>query len=120
MAVNWKLIPYTYTSPDAGGASADTSYDLGALVKNDEYYQQFKLGNTASTAIDLQLSVSGVNSNIIEDVEFSLDNGLTYYSSVTISGLQPNMVSDIVICRLSTDDQMFTTSGTFIIRVDEV
>ena len=116
---NFKFISEDFTGYTAADATTLDSFDLGALFKNSDNEFRFRLGNIGSSTFDFQLGVSGVNTDITDGVTFSED-GDTFTSTIVVSGLIPNGVSDLLHCKLALDSDNYTTSGTFILRVDEV
>jgi hypothetical protein len=103
----------------AGEASEVDSLDLGAMLVSDTKFSSFRIGNTGSGETDLQITVSGDNTSINDDVDFSLD-GITYSATVVVSGVQPNEVTDLIRVRYESQEGDVIGIGSFLIKVDEI
>lgn len=117
--MSWKLVSKTYTGPDAGGATQDSSYDLGYIFYEQAKDIIFRVGNTGSSTAAFKVSASGNNQALIDAVEFS-QNKRDWDSQVSFSGIQANEISDTVFCRFTVPVDTYVTSGTFLIRIDEL
>lgn len=113
-----KFVDKTDIHFTAGEATTVAGLDLGPVFSGDTKYSSFRIGNTGASAIDLSISVSGVNSSINNDVTFSLD-GESYSSTVNVSGVMPNEITDLIRVKYASQEGDVVGEGTFLIRVDE-
>lgn len=107
-----------YTAADSASLTDDDLTYSGIFVGDTEELY-FRLGNTGTTDKIFDISASGVNSTIIDDVEFSLDNGQTWATTASISGVKPNAVTDLIKMRYTPADGEILGVGSFLLRVDE-
>lgn len=93
--------------------------DLTGVFIGQKKRESFRLGNTGAVIIDFAISTSGVNPSIIDDVEYSIDGGSTFGTTVTISGVQPNEISQDIFVEYTPQEGDVLGAGSFLIRVDE-
>lgn len=94
------------------------SLDFGGMFPADDKTLSFCIGNDDDVVREYGVVASGLNGEIINDVQFSLDN-LNYFDSVISSGINPGQVSSPVSCKYTPEVGSVTASGTFLIHVDE-
>lgn len=122
MSFKWIHEDYTgFTAVDATGDNIleDDDLEISGIMIGDTKEIHFRLGNTGTSEASFQISASGVNSTIVDDVEFSEDNGLSWLTPACVSGLAPNEVSDLIRCKYTPAEGEITGTGSFLIRVDE-
>ena len=120
MSFNWIDGGFTgFTALDASPLLADDDLEISGIFIGETEEINFRLGNTGASETTFDISVSGVNSTINDDVEFSIDNGLSWATSASISGVQPNDCTDLIRCRYTPAEGEITGVGSFLIRVDE-
>ena len=122
MSFKWVHEDYTgFTAADATGDNTleDDDLAISGIMVGDTKEVAFRLGNDNSTATTFAVSASGLNSTINDDVQFSVDNGLSWETTANVSGVQPNEVTDLIRCRYTPDEGETTGVGSFLIRVDE-
>lgn len=117
--MSFKYIAGNNTTLTAADADTLTSIDLGGIFKGQTKKSSFQIGNTGSGTTNFQCQVSGVESDVRANVNYSLD-GETWATTATISGVEPNAISQVVQVRYTPDSDDVTTSGTFLIYVVEV
>jgi hypothetical protein len=104
---------------DAGVASVTiTGIDLGGLFCLEEGLDNFKIACETSGIFDYHIYASGVNSEIVSEVEFSL-NKITWSTDVTVAGLNQDQISDVIYFRLTPAERTSIGDTSFLIRVDE-
>ena len=113
-----KFIDKSYLGADAEGGTELTTIGLGNMFRGDLEDEAFRLGNTGAGSVDLTVTASGLNAALVAAAEFSL-NKADFETSVTLSGVVPNQISDTIWMRFTAPIDSNTTSGTFLIRVDE-
>lgn len=118
--MTFKFINTSYTGMDAAGGTEEDGFDLTGVFKNQTIDSKFKIGNTGASEASFNITASGLESDITDAVSFSTDDGITFETTATVSGLQPNEISDTIITRFEVPEDAYLTSGTFLIRVDEV
>jgi hypothetical protein len=117
--MSFKFIDTEYTGMDAVGAPVLSNQNFGHIFGLQSQRFAFRVGNTSSTVRNYQLTASGQNAVINAEVEFSKDKS-DWLDQVCMSGIQPNNISDPVWCRFTPTEEMFLTSGTFLIQCSEV
>lgn len=95
-----------------------TGLELSPAFIDQTVQDSFRLGNTGSSTSNYSISASGLNSNVTDDVEFSVDL-INWYETITISGIQPNQMTDKCYYRFTPDEDNYEGEGSFLIRVDE-
>lgn len=100
-------------------ATEVTELEVSGIFVNQEKKVAFRLGNTGTEEIKLTVTTSGVNTTINDEVEFSTDNGLTWATTVSISGVKPNEITDRIIAKYKPVEGDVLGVGSFLIRVDE-
>lgn len=116
--MSFKFIANTNTTLTAADADTLTSIDMGAALKGQTKKSSFQLGNTGSSDTTFTCVVSGVESGIRSNVAYSLD-GNTWSSSVAISGVAANDITNLIHVKYTPDADDFTSSGAFLINVVE-
>lgn len=106
-----------FTAQDAGSVGDDELTCSGMFVEQEKILS-FRLGNTGSSETNFAVTSSGVNADVLSDVSFSLD-GEDFTPSLTVSGIAPNHVTDIIKCKFAPDAGDVLGVGSFLIRVDE-
>lgn len=119
MSFNW--IDNGDTGFTALGATtiSDDDLEISGIFVGETEEVSFRLGNLGSSTTTFDISASGVNSTIIDDVEFSYDNGLSWDTTAHVSGVRPNECTDLIRCRYTPAEGEITGVGSFLIRVDE-
>jgi hypothetical protein len=118
--MTFKLVDPDYNGMDALGGDAITDFDFGPILWLQEIITPFRIGNLNATETDFYITTSGVNSTIITEVDYSLDNKATWGSSMTVSGVQPNSITQNLYCRYTNPSDAATCSGSFLIHIEEV
>lgn len=119
--MSYKIVDGDTIVGTAEEAPVLSSLDLGSLLIGQGKVESFAIANTGLTTASYNVTVSGVNTTIMSDVELSLDNQKTWSSTnVVPSGIAANRISDTIHVRYTPSEGTITTAGTFLIRVDEV
>lgn len=111
------FIPIDDTSLTAADADQLESFDLGALLFNQEKVFALKLGNVGLRTLDITLSVTSANDSIVDLVQFSSDKQ-NYSSTITIESVPSNGVTDPVWIKFSPVDAS-PGEGTFLINLEQ-
>lgn len=120
MAYFHKWIAGTHTGMTAADAAPLSSLDMGPSFFQEARRVVFRLGNTHPTrSIQFSVSASGTNTEMIAGLAFS-DDGVNYGSDVTMSGIPPNGISDVVFCRFTCPDGITNGSGVALLHIDGV
>lgn len=117
--MSFKFIDTEYTGMDAAGAPVLEEEPLGYIFGLKSQRFAFRIANTSNSVKNYQLTASGENAIINSEVEFSKDKS-DWLDQVCVSGIQPNNISDPLWCRFTPTEEMFLTSGTFLIQCSEV
>lgn len=117
--MSFKFVTDTDTALTALDAELVTEITTTGIFVGQEVRKTFKIGNLNATETDFAITTSGVNSSVNDDVDFSVDGGVTFQTTVTTSGIQPNEVSDPIIVRYTSQEGDVIGVGSFLIRVDE-
>lgn len=118
--MSFKFIEELDIALSAGDATEEDELDMGGIFIGQTKQVAFKLGNTGASETIFTITASGQNPTIVDDVEFSSDQGGTWETSATVSGIAPNAVTERILCRYTPGEEEITASGTFLIRVDEI
>lgn len=95
-------------------------FAVSGLFVGDVWEDAFRIGNTGSSTTNVELSSSGLNASINDDVEFSDDLGNSWETTITINGLTPNEISEAIKVRYSPPEGEILGPGSFLIRAEEV
>lgn len=119
--MSFKFIDEENTEFTAADASYLTDDDLtmSGVFVNQEAQQAFMIGNTGSDLAIFNISTSGVNTTINDDVEYSIDNGNSWATTATVSGVEPNGVSERIRVRYTPAEDEYLGVGSFLIKVNE-
>ncbi len=117
--MSFNFIDKDYTGFTAGDADLVSGFDFKGMFPGQTRQKSFMLGNTGSSEAKYTMTVAGDNSTINDDVSISIDGGQSFAASQTVSGIQPNHVSDLI--RIKYEPQAGDTvgKGTFKIDVSE-
>ncbi len=115
---------FKFISGDSVGFTAGDEATLDEITISGVFIEQtkrvgFRIGNTGSELASYQITTSGINSAINDDVQYSADGGLTFADAVQVSGVQPNMISDLVFVEYTPQDGDVIGVGSFLIKVNE-
>ncbi len=116
--MSFKFIDIVSTSISADAATELSKLEVSGVFKSSSKTKKFILGNTGSGIAAFSVAASGVNDSIVNDVTFSLD-GSTFSTSVQVSGVPANGVTSPIHVKFTPGDDLVTSIGTFLIRVDE-
>lgn len=119
--MSFKFIDEDNTFLTAADADEITDDDLtmSGVFINEEYHQAFVIGNTGSNEAVYNISTSGVNASINDDVEYSVDNGITWDTTATVSGVPPNGVSERIRIKYTPAEGEYLGVGSFLLKVNE-
>ncbi len=117
--MSFKFVPDTDTSLTALDASTVDRLSISGMFVGDEKRVQFRIGNLNASDTDFKTSATGNNSSIIDDVDFSVDQGATFTTTATASGIRPNQVSDPIIARYRSQPGDVVGIGSYLITIDE-
>lgn len=93
--------------------------DLTGIFVGQKKRKSFRLGNTGAASTDFAISTSGLNSSINDDVQYSIDGGSIFATTATVSGIQPNEISQDIFVEYTPQEGDVLGEGSFLIRVDE-
>ena len=113
-------IPGDNTVSTALDADEISGFDMGAFFCNMERLHSFQIGNI-STALSVRYRViaTGLNSEIVDDVYFSLDRE-TWSSTLNLPLLLPNTVSPTIWVKYAPPEGSVIGEGTFKITVESI
>jgi hypothetical protein len=117
--MSFRFVDPEYTGLTALEATELEEITFSGMFVGQEKKRNFRLGNLGDETTDFHVTASGLNSTIIDDVDFSINNGLSFETTVTVSGIKPNDVSDNLIVRYQSQPGDVVGLATFLIRVDE-
>lgn len=103
----------------AADATEEDELSVSGIFIGQTKQVGFRLGNTSTSGVDLTITTSGVNTTVLDDVEYSTDNGTTWDTTVTVSGVKANAITDRILCRYTPATDEYLGVGSFLIRVDE-
>lgn len=116
--MSFKFIDENYTGFTAADADELEDFSISGIFIGQEKRGAFRIGNTGSQTTGYSISASGLNTDILDGVNFSTD-GTTFSPTIGTSGVQPNQVSDLVRFSFQLTQGDPIGPGTFLIRVDE-
>ena len=118
--MSYKFISDEYTGFTSADADTLEELNVSGVFIGHEKRVGFRIGNTGTQVAEYTAFASGLNATIIDDVEFSSDNGTTFSTTATVSGIRPNEVSDRIVCKYTPAEGEYLGIGSFLIHVDEV
>lgn len=116
--MSFKFITSANTALQANEADLLTDIDLEGIFKGQTKFSGFHIGNTGAASATYTFSIDGGESEITDNAFLSLDNR-TWQTTVAVSGLKPNGVSELIKVKYTPDVDDYTTDGTFLIDVVE-
>ena len=117
--MSFKFIEEGSTEFTAVEGTEEQELTISGVFIDQDYTVGFRLGNLDATVSSYQVTASGINASIVDDVTFSVDNGINFETAVQVSGVQPNMISDRVVVKYRAQDEDVLGVGSFLIKVNE-
>ena len=117
--MSFKFIEADATEYTAADATEEEELNVSGVFTQQDYYEAFRIGNTGSALADYDITTSGVNTTINDDVTYSIDEGENWETTATVSGVAPNEISERVRVKYTPDEGEYVGVGSFLIRVDE-
>jgi len=114
----FKFIASTDISPSARDASTLTELDYGGLLYNQIKKLIFRIGNTSDNTSDFIINSYANETQVTSAVQFSYDN-ITYTDSITIEGILPNDITEVIYVKFDVNNLDVLGVGTFLISVEQ-
>ena len=114
----FKFIASSDTSPSARDASTLTGLDYGGLLYNQIKKLIFRIGNTSTTPSDFIITSYANETQVTSAVQFSYDN-ITYTDSLTIEGILPNDITEVIYVKFDVNNLDVLGIGTFLVSVEQ-
>lgn len=118
--MSFKFISQDYTGFTAKDAPTKDDFDVSGVFIDSYKDIEFIIGNVDDVSHDYSILATGVNTEILDNITFSVDRKETFSTIATCSGIQANSVGPVVTCRFEPQFGDYLGVGTFLIRVDEV
>lgn len=115
-----KFVPAESTALTTADAIELELLEVSGVFIDQKKEESFRIGNESITEAHYQITTSGLNTTINDDVEYSTDSGVTFETTATVSGIQPNQMSERIIVRYTPEQGELLGVGSFLIRVDEI